>query len=377
MAFVRSPSFGAADDFEEWPGNERATSSGTNPFEKIPVRSPKKQEVRADQSFDNRHYAGSPTMAKRSCRPLPPNPQGTPPRQRMSGQPEVASSSSSRALPVRGNTKLISMSSSSSSSMDVSSGVAHFGISDRSAQRTDDKDNGAVDNGPSAWKFQNDVAVTERDERHRYRGDWSPQRTGGAERGVPRGTAPMDRGAPRSVAPAILQPPTLRAASHQQPAGYPTELSPRRTPAKVIVSAPSSISASSSAEFSKKLDPNQSSSSSLAPPPKPKAQPVRKPTQGRNQFTFVKMMEGNKAAVQRPITVEEVAQHNKRSDCWIILSGKVYDVTTYLPYHPGGKSVLAQCAGRDASKEYAEAHPWVNFEQLISKLCLGPVDRKK
>ncbi|CAF1835841.1 unnamed protein product [Brassica oleracea var. botrytis] len=32
----------------------------------------------------------------------------------------------------------------------------------------------------------------------------------------------------------------------------------------------------------------------------------------------------------------EVAEHNKRDDCWIIIKDKVYDVTSYVEEHLGG-----------------------------------------
>ena len=32
---------------------------------------------------------------------------------------------------------------------------------------------------------------------------------------------------------------------------------------------------------------------------------------------------------------EEVLKHNKREDCWVIIHGKAYDVTDFLPEHPG------------------------------------------
>jgi|GEM_PF-1631609 len=39
-------------------------------------------------------------------------------------------------------------------------------------------------------------------------------------------------------------------------------------------------------------------------------------------------------------TVAEVAEHASESDCWLILSGKVYEVTEFIPSHPGGKAIL-------------------------------------
>ena len=43
-------------------------------------------------------------------------------------------------------------------------------------------------------------------------------------------------------------------------------------------------------------------------------------------------------------------QHNKRDDAWMALYGKVYNVTAYMPYHPGGEKELMRVAGRDGTK---------------------------
>ena len=34
-------------------------------------------------------------------------------------------------------------------------------------------------------------------------------------------------------------------------------------------------------------------------------------------------------------TTAEVLQHNKEDDCWLIIDGSVYDVTRWIPRHPG------------------------------------------
>lgn len=48
---------------------------------------------------------------------------------------------------------------------------------------------------------------------------------------------------------------------------------------------------------------------------------------------------------KRVYTQAEVAQHSSRDDCWVIISGKVYDVTSYIPRHPGGAMIYVKAGG--------------------------------
>ena len=49
-------------------------------------------------------------------------------------------------------------------------------------------------------------------------------------------------------------------------------------------------------------------------------------------------------------------QHNKRDDAWSAFNGKVYNITSYLPYHPGGEKAILLYAGRDATEEFNMLH---------------------
>ncbi|KAJ6149877.1 hypothetical protein N7471_001076 [Penicillium samsonianum] len=51
-------------------------------------------------------------------------------------------------------------------------------------------------------------------------------------------------------------------------------------------------------------------------------------------------------------SLEQIAQHNTLEDAWVIIHGKVYDVTTYLDDHPGGRNVLTEVAGTDATDDF-------------------------
>lgn len=69
---------------------------------------------------------------------------------------------------------------------------------------------------------------------------------------------------------------------------------------------------------------------------------------------------------------DELAKHDKVEDCWVALKGNVYNVTTYLQYHPGGVEELMRGAGRDATELFNEVHRWVNYESILAKCLVGP-----
>ncbi|EER05338.1 Cytochrome b5, putative [Perkinsus marinus ATCC 50983] len=54
------------------------------------------------------------------------------------------------------------------------------------------------------------------------------------------------------------------------------------------------------------------------------------------------------------ITAAEVAEHTEKTDCWVILHGGVYDVTSFLAEHPGGPTVILSNAGKDLTDHFEE-----------------------
>ncbi|KAI1099686.1 hypothetical protein F4804DRAFT_74483 [Jackrogersella minutella] len=61
----------------------------------------------------------------------------------------------------------------------------------------------------------------------------------------------------------------------------------------------------------------------------------------------------------------------KGKDAWTALGGRVYNITPYLPFHPGGEPELLRVAGRDGSKLFGEIHPWVNYETMLAACMIG------
>lgn len=52
------------------------------------------------------------------------------------------------------------------------------------------------------------------------------------------------------------------------------------------------------------------------------------------------------------ITVSQVAQHNNYNDCWVIISNKVYNVTSYINMHPAGPEKIILYCGKDATTAF-------------------------
>eukprot|EP00027_Filamoeba_sp_ATCC50430_P003103 CAMPEP_0168555028 /NCGR_PEP_ID=MMETSP0413-20121227/8105_1 /TAXON_ID=136452 /ORGANISM="Filamoeba nolandi, Strain NC-AS-23-1" /LENGTH=133 /DNA_ID=CAMNT_0008585829 /DNA_START=78 /DNA_END=479 /DNA_ORIENTATION=- len=71
------------------------------------------------------------------------------------------------------------------------------------------------------------------------------------------------------------------------------------------------------------------------------------------------------------ISADEVAKHNKRTDCWVIYRGKVYDVTAFLDQHPGGEEVLLDLAGKDATTDFDDVGHSDEAKGMMSKYYKG------
>jgi len=70
-------------------------------------------------------------------------------------------------------------------------------------------------------------------------------------------------------------------------------------------------------------------------------------------------------------TLSEVARHNKDGDAWVAIDGEVFDVTKFSELHPGGKHVLLQHAGKDASDVFHLYHNETVLRKYREKLAIG------
>ncbi len=58
----------------------------------------------------------------------------------------------------------------------------------------------------------------------------------------------------------------------------------------------------------------------------------------------------------KSFTMTDVKTHNSSSSCWTVVSGSVYDVTTWINKHPGGSSAIKGMCGVDATSAFSGQH---------------------
>ncbi|KAJ6809450.1 cytochrome b5-like [Iris pallida] len=73
-------------------------------------------------------------------------------------------------------------------------------------------------------------------------------------------------------------------------------------------------------------------------------------------------------------TLEDVAKHNSKEDCWLIIGGKVYDVTKFLDDHPGGDDVLLSATGKDATDDFEDVGHSTTARAMMEEYFVGEID---
>ncbi|CAE7836854.1 CYB2 [Symbiodinium sp. CCMP2592] len=75
------------------------------------------------------------------------------------------------------------------------------------------------------------------------------------------------------------------------------------------------------------------------------------------------------------LSMEDVAKHNTKEDCWVVLYGKAYDLTKFAKVHPGGAKLITDAAGMDATALFDPIHPKDIMDKLLKpSLTMGVVD---
>ena len=79
---------------------------------------------------------------------------------------------------------------------------------------------------------------------------------------------------------------------------------------------------------------------------------------------------------KRAISLEEVKKHNKKNDAWTIIENKVYNISSWIPKHPGGE-IIMQAVGKDATQLFLNNnHPSYVKKTILPKYYIGKLKSK-
>ncbi|KAE8715653.1 Cytochrome b5 [Hibiscus syriacus] len=70
--------------------------------------------------------------------------------------------------------------------------------------------------------------------------------------------------------------------------------------------------------------------------------------------------------IHQVYTLSQVAQHKSKKDCWLVIDGRVHNVTELQEEHPGGEEALIEWAGKDATQAFND----IGHSKLAHKLLL-------
>ncbi|KAI1500158.1 hypothetical protein F5X99DRAFT_253714 [Biscogniauxia marginata] len=209
----------------------------------------------------------------------------------------------------------------------------------------------------------------------------SPQTTPKASATQPSGSIPsfsLSASPPASAAAVARAAPSPAVPSLSSPT---TSMAPPPRP------PPPNNSITSSLLAARQPHDRQPGTSTLAPPPthnsKP-SKPSRKVTlqPGHSPLDWARLANhpasdlrglGPGAPYLRvtPSMLRRQTGRRGKGDAWTALGGRVYNLTPYLPFHPGGEPELLRAAGRDGTRLFGEIHPWVNYETMLAGCLVG------
>ncbi|GKU86069.1 hypothetical protein SLEP1_g59779 [Rubroshorea leprosula] len=73
-------------------------------------------------------------------------------------------------------------------------------------------------------------------------------------------------------------------------------------------------------------------------------------------------------------TLAEVSEHNTPKDCWLVIDGKVYNVTKFLEDHPGGDEVLLSSTGKDATDDFEDVGHSSTAKAMMDEYYVGDIN---
>ncbi|KAF8691651.1 hypothetical protein AX14_002734 [Amanita brunnescens Koide BX004] len=74
------------------------------------------------------------------------------------------------------------------------------------------------------------------------------------------------------------------------------------------------------------------------------------------------------------VSADELRANNKRDKLYVLIHGKVYNVTKFLDEHPGGDEVILTEGGRDATEAFEDVGHSDEARALLPGFYVGDID---
>lgn len=185
------------------------------------------------------------------------------------------------------------------------------------------------------------------------------------------------------------EPPAPPSAPKPSSAMMPPPPPPSRLPSAGRIPSLPQFPAANSAQRARRPIPNRGppslSPGGLAPPPTHSSRPQKPGRQvtldpGHSPLDWARIsgpsadlrgLAPSAPYMRVPPSLLKEKTGRRGKDAWMALNGKVYNITPYAKFHPGGVPELMRGAGRDGTKLFGEIHPWVNYETMLAACLVG------
>ncbi|OAA65211.1 putative cytochrome b5 [Niveomyces insectorum RCEF 264] len=82
------------------------------------------------------------------------------------------------------------------------------------------------------------------------------------------------------------------------------------------------------------------------------------------------------SAQVKEFTYQDVAEHNTKTDLYLVISDKIYSVAKFIDEHPGGEEVLLDVAGQDATEAFEDVGHSDEARETLEQLLIGKLKRQ-
>lgn len=69
--------------------------------------------------------------------------------------------------------------------------------------------------------------------------------------------------------------------------------------------------------------------------------------------------------------MSQVAEHDSRDSCWVVINSSVYNLTDFMNRHPGGVDAILQRCGADGTEVFENRHGTPHHEGVLDEYKIG------